>query len=795
MATDSGYEKGNYLRVCDICGHRFHFRDLKPIGELRFACPDDAPGLTSMQISRFNARAKPLIVRPNRWAKDYAQTGIYQLAEAQIFNFVSQVAPAGDRNAANDALAAAWTVVYLSDVLAQDKRPQGWDRTATAAIVRCCTYLLSLQYGSPTGPAPASAASNPRYGGIQYNTDWNTSATVAAGLAFIKAYGALGTSGYRDAAERAATFIRHAQSGDVQVSAYTVYPAGGGPYHIGGLAKSVHDSTGLLDTEYLVADIAGAWFLRLLANNLGDGRFYGDLTATAFFGANAASLATMIAELTAFGETGARDSAESGQFITGLSTTAPSTTYSAATNGGTGAASWATSTRVVTNDIALAVLGIYSANGTTAKVTEMMAWLASFASNVNNRTPAGTPPEEVYQGITGTYSPSLCPADLLGTSAPFTEADGALYDWASLGLLSPILAGNQATFKTSKDQLSTSVRYTTLDITNLWLGPIGSSGLSLQPFARDSLGNIIGAGGLPAPSSATSRPPSVGLVFWVRGDLGLESTAGVATAWRDQSGYGQDITDLPANPGPSTGLDTINGTPAVTFPLANAAGKGLYRTTGVRDRNGNVIGYGVGETQARTFIAILMPRFSAVAFNITGGIVAEFGSVPTFQPIFNLEDNFHVNGFYVWSKGWRDSGTGALQGPDTPGGVGGVYNGVPLLVEWASTGFDNISMRINGAIIPITPSVLPGPTGNTSNPIFSLGRASSGGLNFFGAISEVMIWDHVLSLAEREELTSYVAGSHPSIFAAHPTSFVERAAKTGLLYRQSPGRYPFLRGN
>lgn len=259
--------------------------------------------------------------------------------------------------------------------------------------------------------------------------------------------------------------------------------------------------------------------------------------------------------------------------------------------------------------------------------------------------------------------------------------------------------------------------------------------------------------------------PATGLVLDLRGNAGLTSSAGFATAWADQSGFGQDVTDLPGNPGPETGLETIDGIPALTCPLGNIAGRGLYRASpdGILDRNGVHMGYGPGETQTRTFMAMIKPRYSAGAFGITGGLLAEFGSDPTFQPLFDLEDTapHGPNGFYLWSKGWRDPGTGAIQGPDTVGGSGGIYDGVPTLVEMFSNGFSDIGVRVNGVTVPLTPSAMTG-TPAASTTSFALLRAISGGLNFQGAATQFSIWDYdlrtnptALTQAENHYLARY----------------------------------------
>lgn len=483
MATDSGYERGNYLRVCDICGHRFHFKDLKPIGELKFACKDDAPGLTATQISRFNAKARPLVVKPNKYAKDYIQVPTYQHAEGELFNHVLKVAPAELPDGDNSPEAAAWTALYMAKILLEERRPTIWECDARCKLAECSAYLLSLQYGSSTGPSATS--DDPKYGGVLVGTVCDTTITIVAGIAFIYAYRATSVSSYLDAADRVATFLRHAQCGDLQVTAYTVYPSGTARYHVGGFARGYDTTVSYLLDSYDVCDVLGCWFLDLLGEERGTSTEYGDAAATSFFTAKTkASIATMLSELTAFAETGPKDTAASGAAVTGLSTTAPRETYVAATNGGSGTATWTSQTNVASRPLGMAIRGLYEAGGNTAKVAAMMAWLAAFTANSANATPAALHPEAVLQGITGTYDPAVCPADNLKASAPFTESTGARYDWATFGLLAPVLIAQTTDLRASKDALSKVRRYSTKDIGERYLGPIGVSGLDFQPWAN-----------------------------------------------------------------------------------------------------------------------------------------------------------------------------------------------------------------------------------------------------------------------------------------------------------------------
>jgi hypothetical protein len=69
--------------------------------------------------------------------------------------------------------------------------------------------------------------------------------------------------------------------------------------------------------------------------------------------------------------------------------------------------------------------------------------------------------------------------------------------------------------------------------------------------------------------------------------------------------------------------------------------------------------------------------------------------------------------------------------------------------------------------------------------------------SFFGGIAEVLAWDYALSDATLDAaVQQIIAPRYPSLaLQSSSVSSVTRAAMTGLAYRQSPGRYPQLRGN
>ena len=480
--TDSGYRRHDALRVCDICGHRFHFSDLTPIGELRFACKDDAPGFTAMQVSRYNARARPLRVRPVRNAKGVISVPTYQLSEAQIFNLIVSTPPPA---LASTPGTAPWCALYLGEMLKQGLRPPGWLSACSATLRVYLDVVLAGQYGSPTSTTPNAAATDPRYGGISNGTSCITQSTSIAGLAFLLGYQTLGDQKYLLAAEHCATYLRHSQCADAQASQWIVFPAGGGPYHVGGLSSACIISSGLFAPQFLIADIVALSFLTALSAVVGPNTVYGDAAPTAFFTApTAASLTTMMTELTSFAVTGARDNAFAGGFIVGLSTTRMCDNYAAAANGAGGTASWVLNTTESTNFIAQAIKGLFDAGDTAGKAAALIAWLLAFAPNPVNAAP-NEPASVLITTIKGTYNPLLCPATTLTTTAPFTEGANALYDWASLGIISDALyASNPTVFTSGKNQLDKSVRYSAFEVGNRYLGPLGRCGLDLQPITN-----------------------------------------------------------------------------------------------------------------------------------------------------------------------------------------------------------------------------------------------------------------------------------------------------------------------
>ncbi|HET7742941.1 MAG TPA: hypothetical protein VFL67_20025, partial [Mycobacterium sp.] len=332
--TTHQYVPRDFRRVCDQCGSLFNRSDLHRKGPWIYCSDCDQPGDRIIeQLDAAIARQRPFRILPVPNAKPIVDAPYYwQTEESQVFDFILSTAPARNLGGANSPLAAAWAMIYLCDIITQNTRPASWLTSARTKIASLYAYLAPLQYGSSSGPA--ATIQDPRYGGFAEGSAQLAATTIAAGLAFVKAYSAAGITDALNAANRCATWLRHAQCGDLQLTLWhTIYPSGGSAYHVGGVCSNVATSNGVQSGTYNLADTYAIVFLKALAAAVGAATTYGDAASTAYFSAaTQASLTTMIAELVTFAETGPKDSAHGDATTPGLSVTAPKSSYTAYTS-------------------------------------------------------------------------------------------------------------------------------------------------------------------------------------------------------------------------------------------------------------------------------------------------------------------------------------------------------------------------------------------------------------------------------------------------------------------------------
>lgn len=483
------FQDGETRAVCSKCGVPYRFpKEIVKLDDGYFYCLRTCKERTVLARDRLIAQARkrremppPKFVIPPRYADDYAH------AESVVFAQITQ----GMRTS-TDANELGWGCNYLADMVIEAKRPTRWLNDAKDAIAIGCNRLLTLQYGAPLGPAPTVTVERTRYGGFSDGTLLSSFVTAAGGLALAKAYQVLGTVAYLDAASRCAHFLRHMQCQDLdnngQQSTY-----GGAPYHVGGFAQGVATSSTVTWTgKYYIYDAAGLWFLDVLSAIQGATASYGSASSADFTASTVATLGTMVAEATGFLVTGARDSADGGNYTTGVSSTHPRSVYLPGPNG---SSTWALTTAssgtptyiLRGQEIAVALRALAEVGGYDDTVNAVFDWLMSFRANASNAAPV----EDALMligNLKGTYDPMVAVAtelDVLaddGVTAMAQEHVGAAYDWMATSLLAPIASARlPGAFRTSKDTLTTPQPSSRgPEPLHKYLAVRGQSGLSLQ---------------------------------------------------------------------------------------------------------------------------------------------------------------------------------------------------------------------------------------------------------------------------------------------------------------------------
>lgn len=461
MSTTTTYAPRDYRRVCDQCGVRYNRSELHRKLSWIFCNTCDAPGdRIQEEEDAAIARQRPFRILPVPNAKPLSVDSPYdwQTEEAQVFNFVVSVAPAATYGGASDFESAAYAAVYMADVLdaiEDEARPEAWRASATDSMTTCLDYLLT-QFGS-------FATDSIRYGSIGLDGGIGYSGrAISAGIAFMRGYSVTGNGDYLFAAKKCATFVSSMQA---------VYSVSGG------VAEYIDTVTSLPSGNYLLSDVMALWLLSLLADEVGDDFVAGIASPSDWGTTTSQTLGTMIENLTEFAETGPL---ESGENVPGLSVTAPRATY--VFNQGTLTGAWTAITDIDSADIAMALRGLYAASPSSETITAMLDWLADFGANADNATPDTNTEQQTLNGITGDYDPAVCVATSLTAATPFTESLYALYDLQSLGWLAPALAASDASgLRDSRADLSPGQRFSVVDMSLRYLGPLGRAGLSLQP--------------------------------------------------------------------------------------------------------------------------------------------------------------------------------------------------------------------------------------------------------------------------------------------------------------------------
>jgi hypothetical protein len=468
-STDKPYIRKDGLRACSICGVRWHFSDLRAIGQNRWACPDDYDGLTSEQISRYNARVKPLLIKQYKNPLITGEVPDYRVAEGIIFNLVCQYATtASFLSNINAGISAAATVatagqcaVYLSDIIRENDRPAAWIARAKTTLATIGTYLRSKQWG-PAGSGLGVVANTNALWGATVTSGFDASVQAWGTLGLIRAFSILGADDFRVGAIAGADFMRQTlQRGDALLGGNTTTPPGvATPFYCGG-----GFSAGLPSGNFKLNGGLCMWPLSELGTVLGTSYVLGNTTGGGDFGSvPSGTIATTLSEARKFYAAGSLSgfsvAPSTGVLLptlAPLSSTTPRQSFLCNLNGGNVAgggqfhlqsyalpAPAATEGRILASDIAPALRGLYEYEGYSSTVASIYEWLMTTASTSANEPLPTTSKESNRNSYEGVYSASTGLPVGLGVltsvnSAPYPAGGGAWgYDIGNTGLLSPV---------------------------------------------------------------------------------------------------------------------------------------------------------------------------------------------------------------------------------------------------------------------------------------------------------------------------------------------------------------------
>ncbi len=471
MATDSGHIKGDYRRACDICGHRwFMKRDMKYIGQNRWACPDDKDGLTEQQIARHNARVRPLIVKQHKHPKLMSQTPTYLFREGQAFNTICNLATVAS-SASNvggtispaTVESAAWCGIYLGDMVEENQRPTSWIIRATSSLLDVCTFLRARQYGDATYN-PTEPTNSILYGGLAQPPTGSSALTTVdialAGLAFLRAYRITSDIVHLTAADRVAWWLRQSQRNDLSLCG-TVDQLGN-RFYIGGwpwfmsFGKALH-------ANFTIEGAVALWFLKELKAIRGGSYVYGTTTASGdYSAAPAGSIDTMVSDAMDFYFNGHALPAFSGTPVFG---TPPWAFYSNSTLPGGVTGDFAfhldSGVSVTGLNFAYALRGLFETEGYTARVAAALSWLLSFSSNPSFEPGATDGADKRLNAHTGVYDPTFSTSAILllkKSGADVTMNGSSNYDFRVSGILGPVMAAGNVSVASLKNFLENDIR-------------------------------------------------------------------------------------------------------------------------------------------------------------------------------------------------------------------------------------------------------------------------------------------------------------------------------------------------
>lgn len=528
-----GYIPGDdWARCCDVCARLRPGKSFRTVAGV-WICdrhPSYVPRGVLEKVPYINLGAPVSIAG----AKPWSPIDTYEVSEAQILNLIVQNAPADSLDVTTGAgvpgvpsvQAAAWGCLYLYDIIVENKRPTRWIALCKQVLATLADWLYDNQWGGPLNfTYNDTDVQWGAYNRSPPGQDFYSEDSGAAGLALLRAYLVLGLSKYLDAARACAWFLRSAQCGDKLIfSPSSSDAAGASPMHYGAWTHRIVLYTPVnplhvFDHRYQPSDLLGLEFLQAFQAVVGDEIIGSASTTFAFSSSRAAPVSVAIAEALAFWTQGAF-SVDDNAVVNGLSSVTPREyfhaypTLSGPPGFTTARGSWEfqngplfVGTRITSLGWAI---GLRALRALGVDVTGIFDWLMGFTANPAFEpattthlygSVAWTTPDDrgMYGSAAGTYNPKMALATLLQvrlSGAAVAMNGSSFYDLATAGLLASLYSTRQqSTFASLKDALVIPrprwrEGYDPRDGHYLYLGPLGLSGLSLQPYSNSSLARL-----------------------------------------------------------------------------------------------------------------------------------------------------------------------------------------------------------------------------------------------------------------------------------------------------------------
>lgn len=338
-----------------------------------------------------------------------------------------------------------------------------------------------------------------------------------------------------------------------------------------------------------------------------------------------------------------------------------------------------------------------------------------------------------------TVSPALTGVNLVGSpGAPISSGTPVTLSASATGgyqVQYKFLINSGSGWTTFRDYQTTS--------TCAWT-PTNSAIHQIQVYARNT-GSI---NDYDLMSRVLSYPvgliPSSGLKLWLKADAGVTSQGGAVSAWADQSGAGNTVSQSTPAYMPSLVDNVINGRPVVRF--ANGS-QGLQSA-------GLVLS---GNTSFTTFASFKYNSLPASTYQYvwfdgsdtsTGGYGIYMTTIQKFRAAWGASNNAVMNANSSVTGTWYRAASS--------------YDGA------------NNRMWINGGYIGSAAKT----DSNLSGLAFSVGNLASGSTKgLYGDVSEILVYNRALSDSERAGVDAYLSARwNPQI-----TVIVDRIADAAAL--------------